>query len=126
MLFRSFFISMYNRTMGKENRGLTEEAKKLMLAYDWPGNVRELENVIERALNLTQNNVISEGDLSHEMLNRVSGESSGTRERDVIVKALAQEDGNVSKVSVLLGMPKRTLYRKIQKYKIDLDRYRIW
>ena len=121
-----FFISMYNRTVGKENRGLTEEAKKLMLAYDWPGNVRELENVIERALNLTQNNVISEGDLSHEMLNRVSGESSGTRERDVIVKALAQEDGNVSKVSVLLGMPKRTLYRKIQKYKIDLDRYRIW
>lgn len=121
-----FFITMYNRSMGKENQGLTEEAKKLMLAYDWPGNVRELENVIERALNLTQSNVISEGDLSHEMLNRVPGESSGARERDVIAKALAQEDGNVSKVSVLLGIPKRTLYRKIEKYKIDLERYRIW
>jgi DNA-binding NtrC family response regulator len=56
----------------------------------------------------------------------VPGESSGARERDVIAKALAQEDGNVSKVSVLLGIPKRTLYRKIEKYKIDLERYRIW
>lgn len=133
-----FFIGVYNRSMDKDNEGLTNDAMDLMLSYDWPGNVRELENVIERGLNLTQNNVISKFELSHEILSKgperrksvilskAKIESPKVRECEAIINALTLEDGNISKTSIMLGIPKRTLYRKIQKYKIDLGLYRVW
>jgi DNA-binding NtrC family response regulator len=49
-----FFIDHYNRTFRKSIRGLTEEARRLLLDYEWPGNVRELKNAIERAMILEE------------------------------------------------------------------------
>ncbi len=49
-----FFIEQYNRSFRKSVRGLTEEARQLLLRYDWPGNVRELKNAIERAMILEE------------------------------------------------------------------------
>ncbi|MBR0599231.1 sigma-54-dependent Fis family transcriptional regulator [Sinanaerobacter chloroacetimidivorans] len=143
-ILADFFIRSYNRSMGKSNQGLAPEAQELMLSYDWPGNVRELENVIERAMNLTQEAFITESELTHEILlhnnvtvlkPQVQKEKAmpspskllpKTREYDMIIDALEREDGNINKASTLLGIPKRTLYRKISKYQIDLSQYRVW
>lgn len=133
------FIQVYNQSMGKAVTGLTAQALGLMMNYNWPGNVRELENVIERALNLTQANLITEAELPQEILLKASPETAKpdltskyfpaelgkNKEESRILAILEQEEGNVTNASVTLGIPKRTLYRKLQKYNIDANKFRL-
>lgn len=132
------FIQLYNQSMGKRVTTLTEEAFERMINYHWPGNVRELENVIERALNLTQDDIIDENELPQEFLTKANAEPvpqelpsradhippEKNREAARIIAVLEQEEGNVTNASAILGIPKRTLYRKLQKYNINADDYR--
>ncbi len=132
-----YFIKIYNQSLGKSVKGVTMDALNRMLSHNWPGNVRELENTIERALNLTQEDIISEAELPSELSPEYQTQnlmppkadpSAGfgkKRVLDRIIEALEQEEGNVTKASAVLGIPKRTLYRKIQKYDIDVNKYRI-
>lgn len=134
-----YFIKIYNQSLGKKVKGLTAEALNRMVTYNWSGNVRELENIIERALNLTQSEIITEDELpaeffpeaqNHEVPASVPDKSSPSefvkrREIDRIIAALEQEEGNITNASVTLGIPKRTLYRKLQKYRIDVNVFRI-
>lgn len=55
-LFLDFFLKKYSREHGKPISGISDKSSDLLLAYDWPGNIRELENVIERAIILTEPN----------------------------------------------------------------------
>lgn len=132
------FIEVYNQSMGKSVTGLSGEALSLMLKYSWPGNVRELENVIERGLNLTQSNLITECELPQEILMKTlpeiqketaaleaQPEQGKTKEESRIMAVLEQEEGNITNASAILGIPKRTLYRKLQKYNIEVSRFRI-
>ena len=133
------FIQVYNQSMRKAITGLTPQALNHMITYHWPGNVRELENVIERALNLAQSNLITEAELPQEILiktqpltakailtNRyLPAESGKSKEENRIIAVLEQEEGNITNASVTLGIPKRTLYRKLQKYNIDVNRFRL-
>ena len=136
-----YFIEHYNRSMGKNINGFSVKAQDLIMSYEWPGNVRELENVVERAMTLTFGPEITELELTDEILSRltsVKGFTSGEKslglsvppvklkEYDLIKNALSDAEGNVSKASASLGIPKRTLYRKIDKYDIDLSQYRTW
>jgi Nif-specific regulatory protein len=63
-LLINHFIEKYTKDNGKEIKGLSREATKLLLKYDWPGNVRELENVIERAVVLAQDSTLDLEDFS--------------------------------------------------------------
>lgn len=133
------FIQVYNMSMGKAVIGMTPEARERMFHYSWPGNVRELENVIERALNLTQGNLITEAELPHEILSKaqsetpkgvpanryLSSETGKNKEESRIIAILEQEEGNITNASAALGIPKRTLYRKLQKYNIDVNQFRL-
>jgi len=136
-----YFIEHYNRSMGKNINGFSVKAQDLIMSYEWPGNVRELENVVERAMTLTFGPEITELELTDEILSRLTsvkgftgGEKSlglsappvKLKEYDLIKNALSDAEGNVSKASASLGIPKRTLYRKIDKYDIDLSQYRTW
>ncbi len=131
------FIQYYNQSMGKAVKGLATEALNRMITHNWSGNVRELENIIERALNLTQGDIISEAELPSEFFpegqskstlieipDQTSTESGKCKEMSRIIKALEKEEGNITNASITLGIPKRTLYRKLQKYKIDVNEYR--
>ncbi len=133
------FIQIYNQSMGKSVTGLTPQALSLMINYNWPGNVRELENVIERALNLTQANLITEAELPQEILMKIQPETATavltnrylptepgkSKEESRIIAVLAQEEGNITNASITLGIPKRTLYRKLQKYNIEVNEFRL-
>jgi transcriptional regulator with PAS, ATPase and Fis domain len=118
------FLRHFAEKNGKTIRGLTHEARDVLLRYDYPGNVRELENLIERAVVLTRDDVIGSSDLPLTVQDR---EVEGDREtnlavavegleRHMIREALAQSDGVQTRAAELLGMSERGLRYKLIKY----------
>jgi DNA-binding NtrC family response regulator len=108
-------------------RRLSPEALRILLNHTWPGNVRELENVIERALVLCQGDEITPADLPprltggaphiatlHDALLRRA--SLAELEREYILLALEWSDGCKKDTADLLGIDRRTLYRKLEEY----------
>ncbi len=117
------FINRVNHELKKQVSGVSEETLKALIAYSWPGNVRELENVIERALTLCQHPVILPEDLPSAMfqaeeenlLENVSRKkyTLDRLEKEYIRKVLTDAGGNKSKAAEILGLDRKTLYRKI-------------
>lgn len=144
------FITFISKKLSKSIYSIDDGAMLLLLNYNWPGNVRELENVIERAVNVANSGVIHIEDLPNEVRIHSSvqihqevpnpesepthvatpismlaaGEVKSEKAIELIITALKAEKGNVSKVSERLNIPRRTLYRKLEKYGIDADQYR--
>jgi len=111
-------------------QSIEPEAMRILQAYDWPGNVRELENTIERAAILSTGTSITAGDLS---LGIVPGDPPQTgsitrippegivieeMEADLIRTALRQTGGNKAEAARLLGMTRRRLYSRMEKFGI--------
>ena len=104
---------------------LTADAKENLLAHGWPGNVRELENLIQRSLILLQGASISASDLVFESCSATSEddamstaalhESLQYRERQIIIDALADNNGNRVAVAETLGISPRTLRYKLAR-----------
>ena len=119
------FVRRFAEKNGKTIRGLTPEGRDILLRYDYPGNVRELENIIERAVVLTRDDVIASGDLpltvqESEIADR-DPETNLTAavealERRMIRDALARSDGIQTRAAELLGMGERALRYKLIKY----------
>jgi len=119
------FINKFNRDLKKRVSGISEDALKILLNYLWPGNVRELENVIQRAITLSQQEVILPEDLPIPM---TQGEdenlfekalqeeySVDQLEKEYIRKVLIKVGGNKSRAAQILGLDRKTLYRKIEE-----------
>jgi DNA-binding NtrC family response regulator len=128
LLLAGEFISELAGRFGKSVTGLAEPAAARLLAYRWPGNVRELRNVIERALALTRHDRITVEDLP-EHLRKPGGEiplPGGTvdllsllplaeMERRYIDRVLDQVGGNRTLAARILGVDRKTLYRKLKE-----------
>src|SRR5581483_1649895 len=120
------FLDRFNRD--SENRKeLSDEAIKAMLAYDWPGNVRELENSLERACALSTGPTVTTRDLPSVLTSAHDVESAGAAgtakiipmaelEKQTILKAIEQLNGDKLLAARLLGIGKTTLYRKLKEY----------
>jgi DNA-binding NtrC family response regulator len=116
-------------TAGKEPKTLSGAAKDSLLAYDWPGNVRELENVIERAVILTDDGVIEPKDLPERVLQGGKGRGSlvidnptltlDELEKEYIMKVLHHTAGQKKRASEILGINPSTLYRKLLSYGLE-------
>ncbi|HVS31313.1 MAG TPA: sigma-54-dependent Fis family transcriptional regulator [Thermoanaerobaculia bacterium] len=115
-----FFLDKYGKREGLEDVRITQEALQKLMRYPFHGNVRELENVVEGALALTVDPVIDPGDL---LLPEAAGgdETSGLSgdlptldelERRYIARVLAGTKGNISAAAKILGIDRKTLYRK--------------
>jgi DNA-binding NtrC family response regulator len=104
---------------------LTPEALRRVQSYAWPGNIRELRNVLERAVLLGGNRVISEKNLHFDQTEwpeMNTGSTSRTLEeveRDYITLVLNAEGGKVESAAKKLGIPRSTLYAKLKQYKLD-------
>ncbi|HOI10189.1 MAG TPA: helix-turn-helix domain-containing protein, partial [Myxococcota bacterium] len=89
-------------------------------AYDWPGNVRVLRNAIERAAILAEDGVIEPEDLGLPVRAAPPGDASGGRlaemERQAIVQALRDSDGNRRQAARILGISLRTLQYRLKDY----------
>jgi DNA-binding NtrC family response regulator len=128
LLLASHFLSQTCRRCQKETMVLSPPVASLLLAYDWPGNVRELENCIERAVALARFSSVSAEDLPERIRTfspkRFSMGTDGDQEilsleeleKRYIMRALKIVDGNRSRAATLLGVDRRTLYRKLDRY----------
>jgi len=129
-----YFIARYGKGMGKKFQNIEKKTLKILQDYDWPGNVRELQNVIERAVTLSDSDTfaVDEGWLKREPTEvpRSSAALNGVllaHEKEVIEAALAQSHGRISGPSgaaVKLGVPDSTLEAKIKRLGIDKYRFK--
>ncbi len=116
------FVRKFNT--GYKIEGIRKDALELLLDFPWPGNVRQIENVIERAVILRKAGLIQPRDLPEEIAARTaqpSGRSLEETERDYILQLLGECAGNQSRVARILGINRRTLYRKLRKYNAPVD-----
>jgi len=122
------FMERMVRASGQE-KVLSDDAMKVMLAYDWPGNVRELENCLERSFAFISGPVIHTADLPPEIANlpipeSPNREASGNLriipmaelEKRTILNAITELNGDKLQAARLLGIGKTTLYRKLKDY----------
>jgi DNA-binding NtrC family response regulator len=123
------FIDKFNRSMGKQIKGIDKNALKCLESYPFPGNIRELENIIERAVALTNAHYITIEDLPVEVLEKRDlyletenlipvfyGEDLKTIEKKVILTTLNKTNGNRKKTAEILGISERGLRYKIKEY----------
>jgi len=129
-LLVNYFLKRNNRVNGRKIKSISAEALDLLMDYEWPGNVRELENVIERALVLTNNNVILPDDiflrswkrtLDSEIISSPRSISLLEGEKTLIQKALKSTHWNQTKAAKLLRIHRNTLRRKIKHLKIHQE-----
>jgi DNA-binding NtrC family response regulator len=119
------FIRKYAAAAHKEVTGVSPEVLQRFHAYNWPGNVRELENVIERAVIMNTKRLIMLEDLPptlQDPLPSTSPLSLQEIERLHIIHILRQTRGNVKAAAEILGVDRKTLYRKAGRYGIDIVR----
>ena len=105
------------------NKSLSEEAKKALLDYPWPGNVRELQNCMQRAALLSPDDVIQPSvlglDTALKNPDKIDNEEHELT-ADEIVQVLKQQKGVVARAARELGLSRQALYRRMNKYKINL------
>jgi len=123
------FLKKYTKDLKKNVTSFSPEAMKMLIKYHWPGNVRELENIVERAVILTNKNVIMPEDLPPSL--QESGLKSGESQEDFgevtldeiekkyILKVLERFNWNQKKASETLGISTTTLWRKLKSYGIE-------
>jgi len=115
------FIDKFNERFKRTIVGVTPAVVKALTRYDWPGNVRELEHVIEHAFVLCRESQLGIQHLPAEL--RAEVEESGEEVeigRQEILDALEAAGGNKSQAAVKLGISRRTIYRKIEEFEIEV------
>src|SRR5580700_4377342 len=134
-LLVEYFIDRFGKKAGKKFRRIDKRTLKLFQAYGWPGNVRELQNVIERAV------ILSEGDIvcvDETWLKRhgpqfarptaALNSALQRQEKEMIEAALAESAGRVSGpdgAATKLGLPRPTLDAKIRRLRINKNRFKV-
>ena len=130
----STFVHRYAKRAGKKIDGISEQSLDLLRDYPWPGNIRELQNVIERAVIVSDTNTLS---IDERWLVRQRVVEPGAKtplddeltahERSRVEAALAASKGRVSGptgAAARLGVPRSTLESKIRSLKVDKHRFR--
>jgi formate hydrogenlyase transcriptional activator len=132
-LLVEYFIDRIGKRAGKKFRTIDKKSLKVFQAYGWPGNVRELQNVIERAVILSEGETfaVDETWLKLPAEPKRAGTLSGAlvkQEKELIEAALASSQGRISGPSgaaAKLGLPSRTLDSKIKRLKINVYRFKV-
>jgi len=123
-LLATHFLEIYKKRSNKNITGITKKALEWLRRFEWPGNVRELENAMERAAIIAQGRMITVDDLPHavrgaEGSKTIEVEVGATieeAEKRMILQTLAYTRGDRSRAAQILGIGRKTLYRKLQKY----------
>jgi two-component system response regulator AtoC len=127
-LLASHFLKKFERSLARGGMRFSKGAMKLLLSYVWPGNVRELENTIERAAILAETDVIHSHDLPDKLRSNalppgVEMDNGNVTledlEREHIKRVLGKVEGNKDRAAQMLGIHVSTLYRKMQRYRLD-------
>ena len=121
-LLISHFLKIYQEKNNKVVDGISEDVLDILTDYQWPGNVREIKNIIERAVVLTQDRIITQKDLPENISKEKAEERKLTIpfgmplreiEKNIIVETLRRSKGDKEIAANLLGITPRTIYRKM-------------
>ncbi|MDF2676369.1 MAG: sensory box sigma-54 dependent transcriptional regulator [Bacillota bacterium] len=150
-LLSNHFLNYYNRTLNKNIKVMDDKVLEAFSNYSWPGNIREMENVIERAINIVDTDKITINDLPMQFLhlgsdnilanskfknNKLTKSQPDSNfnmdlldkkkflEKDEIEKALYINRGSATKAAEYLGISRKTIYRKMEKYNIVISDFR--
>jgi formate hydrogenlyase transcriptional activator len=133
-LLVEYFIERYGKRLGRKFKAIDARSLKAFQAYTWPGNVRELQNVIERAVILSEGETLAVDQASLKRAQvpnrRRTGTLNGalkTQEREIIEAALAESRGRISGpegAAAKLGPPAQTLESKIKRLRIEKYRFK--
>jgi len=125
ILFARHFLERRRRMLNSPVLGFTPRAEGLLLNYNWPGNVRELENVVERLLNIVDEQYIRREHLAflkvkmgRALMANQQGALLEGSERQTIIDAMQAIGHNIALASRMLGISRPTLYRKLKKYNL--------
>ncbi|MCX7040383.1 MAG: sigma 54-interacting transcriptional regulator [Spirochaetes bacterium] len=133
LLLADYFAERYSGASGKRVRRISTPAIDMLMAYHWPGNVRELENCIERAVLLSDDEVIHGHHLPPTLQ---TAEASGTTprgtlratlervEKELLVEALKSSRGNMAAAAEALGLTERIMGLRVRTYRIAAKRFR--
>lgn len=133
LLLADYFVEKFNTLNHKGIRRISTTAIDMLMRYHWPGNVRELQNCIERAVILSEDNVIHGYHLPPSLQ---TAESSGTPytgdlqqkldaiENEMIIEALKRTKGNMSRAAAQLGLSDRIMGLRMKKFGIDYRKFR--
>ncbi|HEY3883603.1 MAG TPA: sigma-54 dependent transcriptional regulator [Vicinamibacterales bacterium] len=130
-LLAEYFMGELTREYGRRSKRLDAGAAMALRSYRWPGNVRELRNIIERLIIMVPGDTIAVSDLAFlEGMSGLVAESTGGApplllheardrfEREYILRALAANNGNISRTADALGVERSNLYRKMRAFGI--------
>ena len=134
-LLVEYFVERYGKRLGRKFKAIDAKSLKAFQTYTWPGNVRELQNVIERAVILSEGETLAvdQTSLKREQVpnRRRTGTLNGalkTQEREIIEAALAESRGRISGpegAATRLGLPAQTLESKIKRLRIEKYRFKV-
>jgi two-component system response regulator HydG len=131
LLLAQKFLDAVALRLGKSVQGVSAAAARKLLEYDWPGNVRELENTIERAVTLTRYHELTVDDLPAKVREHratdivISGDNPEEMptleevERRYVARVLRAVRGNKTQAAHILGLDRRTLYRRLDRLRIN-------
>jgi two-component system response regulator AtoC len=138
LVLTEHFVSEIDKKLGKDVKGFTKRALKLIYEYDWPGNIREMENTIERCIIISENDVIDVEDLPPHLRTAdkmASVDYAGPLftddtivpfeklKEESIRHALKVTKGNIVEAAKRLQLGRATIYRLMEKYSIENRAY---
>ena len=125
-MLAGFFLERFNSQLGRDVRGFSNDAEKLLFSYEWPGNVREMENRIMRAVIMSDDAFLTPAALgfSGERVEGRAGFPAGQTlkdvrdsvERELVSEALRKHGGNMAKSAESLGVSRTNLYDLVRKH----------
>jgi DNA-binding NtrC family response regulator len=127
-LLLDFYLDTYNREFKKKVRGVTPDAIKRLQSYSWPGNIRELRNAVERAMLLSDGEMLAASDFTLggavvHLSDRVELPTGGIDleqlERSLVVQALERTGWNQTRASALLGLNRDQIRYRIEKFHLE-------
>ncbi len=123
-LLVDYFLQKFNKKFNKDITAVSTDVKQIFMEYPWHGNIRELEHSIEHAFILCRQSTIAIDHLPPELKTFSSNESSLPGEGDIdspeaIIQALEKTAWNKTKAASLLGISRRSIYRKIKEFNIS-------
>ena len=126
-LLINHFLNKFNKKLNKEIVAVSSDVQKIFMDYFWPGNVRELEHTLEQAFIICRQNTITIDCLPLALKDFIGTKmyalgDSGVDESRAILHALEKTSWNKARAARLLGMSRRTIYRKIKEFNIKMQR----
>jgi len=130
-LLAQHFLQNIGHVYRRNNLGLRDSAIKWLQGFTWPGNIRQLKQVIERTVLMSNKEILEVDDFALAMQMQQDGGSKDAlpavgsmtldeMEKAMIVKALQQYENNITKVAEALGLSRAALYRRFEKYGIEV------